>query len=95
MNPDVVLLFVGDQKVQSSVSLKCKCLLGGVRPVASHESDEPRRSSTPGFFLGKRSRYPQFPLRVGESGYRLAPLCPAALSVSEGAIGIPLLFLCP
>ena len=73
---------------------KHKCLLGGVRPVASHESDEPRRSNTPGSFLGKRSRHPRQSLLIGEGGGRLATSRPAALSVSEGAIGIPLLFLC-
>ena len=51
MNPDGALLFVCDQKAQSSASLKCKCLLGGVRPVASHVSDEPRKQALLGFFL--------------------------------------------
>ena len=78
--------------IQSSVSRKHKCLLGGVRPVASHESDEPRRSNTPGSFLGKRSRHPRQSLLIGESRHRCALSSPAALSVSEGAIGIPLLF---
>ena len=38
--------------IQSSATRKHKCLVGGVRPVVSHESEEPRRSNTPGFFLG-------------------------------------------
>ena len=61
----------------------------------SHESEELRRSSTPGSFLGKRSPHPQQFRLIGEGGGRLASSRPAALSVSEGAIGIPLLFLCP
>ena len=81
--------------IQSSASRKHKCLLGGVRPVASHESEEPRRSNTPGSFLGKRSLHPQQSCLIGEGGGRLASSRQAALSVSEGAIGIPLLFLCP
>ena len=67
-------------------------LSGGVRPVAAHESDEPRRSNTPGSFLGKRSPCPQQTRLVSEGGGRLALSRPAALSVPEGAIGIPLLF---
>ena len=38
--------------LKRSATRKHKCLLGGVRPVVSHESEEPRRSNTPGFFLG-------------------------------------------
>ena len=92
-----VLLWVNDfvPPIQSSVSRKHKCLLGGVRPVVSHESEEPRRSNTPGSFLGKRSRHPRRSSLIGQGDRRLAPSRPAALSVSEGAIGIPLLFLCP
>ena len=78
--------------IQSSVSRKHKCLLSGVRPVASHESDEPRRSNTPGLFLGKRSPHPRQSPLIGEGGGRLASSRPAALSVPEGAIGIPLHF---
>ena len=62
--------------------------------VASHESEEPRRSNTPGSFLGKRSPCPRQYRFIVEGGGRLASSRPAALSVSEGAIGIPLLFLC-
>ena len=60
--------------------------------VASHESEEPRRSNTPGSFLGKRSPCPRQYRFIVEGGGRLASSRPAALSVSEGAIGIPLLF---
>ena len=92
-----VLLWANDfpQSIQSSVSRKHKCLVGSVRPVVSHESEEPRRSNTPGSFLGKRSRHPQRSHLIGDGGGRLATSRPAALSVSKGAIGIPLLFLCP
>ena len=62
---------------------------------SSHESDEPRRSSTPGSFLGKRSQRPQQSRLIGEGVGRLAFSRPAALSVSEGPIGMPVLFLCP
>ena len=79
----------------SSASRKHKYPAGGVRPVLSHESEEPRRASTPGSFLGKSSRHPRQSHLIGEGGDRLATSRPAALSVSEGAIGIPLLFLCP
>ena len=68
---------------------------GGVRPVASHESDEPGRSNTPGSFLGKRSLQPAQSHFIGDGGGRLVSARPAARSVSEAAIGIPLLFLCP
>ena len=79
---------------KSSANRKRKYSSGGVRQVASHESEEPRRSNTSGSFLGKRSRHPrQYPL-IGEGGRRLASSRPAALSVSEGPIGIPVLFLC-
>ena len=81
--------------IQSSVSRKHKCLLSGVRPVVSHESEEPRRSNTPGSFLGKRSRHPQQSHLIGDGGGRLASSRLAALSVPKGAIGVPLLFLCP
>ena len=37
----------------SSATRKHKCLLGGVRPVVSHESEEPRGSNTPGYFSWK------------------------------------------
>ena len=78
----------------SSANRKHKYSVGGVRPVVSHESDEPRRSNTPGSFLGKRSRHPRQSPLIGEGGRRLASSRPAALSVSEGPIGIPVLFLC-
>ena len=81
--------------IQSSVSRKYKCSLSSVRPVASHESDEPRRSNTPGSFLGKRSQHPRQSHLIGEGGDRLASSRLATRSVSEAAIGIPLLFLCP
>ena len=80
--------------IQSSAIRKHKCLVGGVRPVVSHESEEPRRSSTPGSFLGKRSQHPRFPLPIGDGGFRLASSRLATRSVSEGPIGIPVLFLC-
>lgn len=76
----------------SSATRKHKCLLGGVRPVESHESEEPRGANNPGSFLGKRSRHPRQSLLIDEGDSRLASSRPAALSVSEGAIGIPLLF---
>ena len=75
----------------SSANRKHKYSVGGVRPVVSHESEEPRRSNTPGSFLGKRSRHPQRCHLIGDGGGRLASSRPAALSVSKGAIGIPLL----
>ena len=78
--------------IQSSVSRKHKCLAGSVRPVVSHESEEPRRSNTPGSFLGKRSQHPRFPLRIGDGGFRLASSRLVTRSVSEGPIGIPVLF---
>ena len=51
-----------------------------------------RRSSTPGSLLGKRSRHPGQSRLMGDGGARLASCRPAALSVSEGPIGIPVLF---
>ena len=75
-----------------SATRKHKCLLSGARTFVSHESEEPRRSNTPGSFLRKRSRHPRQSLLVGDGGHRWASSRPAALSVSEGAIGIPLLF---
>ena len=79
----------------SSANRKHKYSAGGVRPVVSHESEEPRRSNTPGSFLGKRSRHPRQLRLIGDGGGRLATSRPAALSVTEGPIGIPVLFLCP
>ena len=67
---------------------------GGVRPVASHESDEPGRSNTPGSFLGKRSLQPAQSHFIGDGGGRLVSARPAARSVSEAAIGVLFLFLC-
>ena len=81
--------------LKRSATRKHKCLLGGVRPVVSHESEEPRRSNTPGSFLGKRSQHPQQSCLIGLGGVRLASSRLATRSVSEAAIGIPLLFLCP
>ena len=40
--------------LRHSVNRKHKYLTGSVRPVVSHESEEPRRSNTPGSFLGSR-----------------------------------------
>ena len=80
--------------LRSSANHKHKYSLGSVISVASHESEEPRRSNTPGSFLGKRSRHPRQSHLIGEGGGRLASSRPAALSVSEGAIGIPLLLFC-
>ena len=42
---------VSTGRPSGSATRKQKCLSKGVRPVASHESDEPRRSNTPGSFL--------------------------------------------
>ena len=67
---------------------------GGDRPVVSHESDETERSHTHGSFFGKRSWQPQQFHLIGDGGDRLALSRPAALSVTEGTIGIPFLFLC-
>ena len=78
--------------LKRSATRKHKCLLGGVRPVVSHESEEPRRSNTPGSFLGKRSQHPQQSCLIGLGGVRLASSRLATRSVSEAAIGIPLLF---
>ena len=86
---------VSTGRPSGSATRKHKCLLGGVRPVVSHESEEPRGSNTPGYFLGKRSRHPRQSPLIGEGGLRLASSRPAALSVSEGPIGIPVLFLYP
>ena len=85
---------VSTGRPSGSANRKHKYSTGGVRPVVSHESEEPRRSNTPGSFLGKRSQHPRQSPLVGEGDRRLASSRPAALSVSEGAIGIPLLFLC-
>ena len=75
-----------------SANRKHKYSVGGVRPVVSHESEEPRRSNTPGSFLGKRSQHPRQSCLIGLGGGRLASSRPATRSVSEAAIGIPLLF---
>ncbi len=83
---------VSTGRPSGSVTRKHKCLIGGVRPVVPHESEEPRRSNTPGSFLGKCSRHPRQSTLIGEGGCRLASSRPAALSVSEGPIGIPVLF---
>ena len=79
-------------RLRRSANRKHKYSTGGVRPVVSHESEEPRRSNTPGSFLGKRSRHPQQSHLIGDGGGRLASSRLAALSVPKGAIEIPLLF---
>ena len=63
---------VSTGRPSGSATRKHKCLLGGVRPVVSHESEEPRRSNTPGSFLGKRSPHPQQSRLIGEGGGRKA-----------------------
>ena len=78
--------------LRRSANRKHKYSVGGVRPVVSHESEEPRRSNTPGSFLGKHSRHPRQSPLIGEGGRRSASSRPAALSVSEGPLGIPVLF---
>ena len=79
--------------LKRSATRKHKCLLGSVRPVVSHESENPGGQTLLGLSW-KTLTAPTATHLIGDGGGRWVVL-PKVLSVPKGATGIPLLFLCP